>query len=130
MLARFDDDRLSHIQTPSAWVAGRRRMPYCFRGLVLNDVDESAPRWKHEWLEPTAVERNKHVNFATRRAWDLRFQSRYLGKSTGMAVFGLSGNPSVALHVRLRLTLLLTPLVQHHREHDHDAFRDVLPEGR
>jgi ATP/maltotriose-dependent transcriptional regulator MalT len=29
-------------------------MPYCFRCLVLNDADVSAPRWKHEWLEPTA----------------------------------------------------------------------------
>jgi hypothetical protein len=54
MLARFDDARLSHVQTPPAWAADRRRMPYCFRCLVLNDADVSAPRWKREWLEPTA----------------------------------------------------------------------------
>jgi hypothetical protein len=43
-----------HIQTPSPWLTDRRCMPYCFRCLVLNDVDVSAPRWKREWLEPTA----------------------------------------------------------------------------
>jgi hypothetical protein len=53
-LARLDDDRLNHIQTPSAWLTDRRCMPYCFRCLVLNDADVSAPRWKREWLEPTA----------------------------------------------------------------------------
>ena len=29
-------------------------MPYCFKCLVLNDADVSAPRWKREWLDPTA----------------------------------------------------------------------------
>jgi hypothetical protein len=29
-------------------------MQYCFRCLVLNDADVSAPRWKREWLDPTA----------------------------------------------------------------------------
>ncbi|VVD31069.1 TniQ family protein [Paraburkholderia dioscoreae] len=53
-LARLDDERLRHIQTPSAWLIDRRCMPYCFRCLVLNDADVSAPRWKREWLEPTA----------------------------------------------------------------------------
>jgi hypothetical protein len=53
-LARLDDGRLSHMQTPPAWVTDRRCMPYCFRCLVLNDVDVSAPRWKREWLDPTA----------------------------------------------------------------------------
>src|ERR1700726_798998 len=43
-----------HIQTPSPWLTDRRCMPYCFRCLVLNDADVSAPRWKREWLEPTA----------------------------------------------------------------------------
>ena len=33
----------------------RRHLAYCFRCLVLNDADVSAPRWKREWLEP-AVE--------------------------------------------------------------------------
>jgi ATP/maltotriose-dependent transcriptional regulator MalT len=28
-------------------------MSYCFRCLVLNEADVSAPRWKREWLEPT-----------------------------------------------------------------------------
>ena len=55
-LARLEEDRLRHIQTPSAWLIVRRYMPYCFRCLVLNDADVSAPRWKREWLEPT-VER-------------------------------------------------------------------------
>src|SRR5258705_10615216 len=53
-LARLDDERLRHIQTPSAWLADRRCMPYSFRCLVLNDADVSAPRWKREWLDPTA----------------------------------------------------------------------------
>jgi hypothetical protein len=53
-LARFDDGRLNHIQMPPAWVTDRRCMPYCFRCLVLNDADVSAPRWKREWLDPTA----------------------------------------------------------------------------
>ncbi|WP_184048785.1 TniQ family protein [Paraburkholderia sp. MM5384-R2] len=53
-LARLDDGRLSHLQTPPAWLADRRCMPYCFRCLVLNDADVSAPRWKREWLDPTA----------------------------------------------------------------------------
>ncbi|MGF6999304.1 ATP/maltotriose-dependent transcriptional regulator MalT, partial [Paraburkholderia sp. GAS32] len=39
---------------PSAWLINPRCMPYCFRCLVLNDADVSAPRWKREWLEPTA----------------------------------------------------------------------------
>lgn len=53
-LARLDEDRLRHIQTPSAWLINPRCMPYCFRCLVLNDADVSAPRCKHEWLEPKA----------------------------------------------------------------------------
>jgi hypothetical protein len=53
-LARLDDGRLSHIQTPPGWLTDRRCMPYCFRCLVLNDADVSAPRWKREWLDPTA----------------------------------------------------------------------------
>ena len=53
-LARLDDGRLSHIQTPPAWLTDRRCMPYCFRCLVLNDADVSAPRWESEWLDPTA----------------------------------------------------------------------------
>ncbi|WP_175153169.1 TniQ family protein [Paraburkholderia ultramafica] len=52
-LARLDEQRLRHVQTPSAWISERRCMPYCFRCLVLNDADVSAPRWKREWLEPT-----------------------------------------------------------------------------
>jgi hypothetical protein len=48
------DGRLSYIQTPVEWVTDRQGLPYCFRCLVLNDADVSAPRWKREWLEPTA----------------------------------------------------------------------------
>jgi hypothetical protein len=53
-LARLDASRLSHMQTPPAWFVDRRCMPYCFKCLVLNDADVSAPRWKREWLDPTA----------------------------------------------------------------------------
>jgi hypothetical protein len=35
-------------------MTNRQRLPYCFRCLVLNDAVVSAPRWKREWLEPTA----------------------------------------------------------------------------
>jgi hypothetical protein len=38
----------------ATWLPDRRCMPYCFRCLVLNDADVSAPRWKREWLDPTA----------------------------------------------------------------------------
>ncbi|WP_413141443.1 TniQ family protein [Burkholderia cepacia] len=51
-LARLDHDRLKCIQTPSDWITERRYLAYCFRCLVLNDVDVSAPRWKREWLDP------------------------------------------------------------------------------
>ena len=54
-LARLDEDRLRHIQTRSAWLFDWRCLPYCFRCLVLNDADVSVPRWKREWLDPTAV---------------------------------------------------------------------------
>ncbi|OUL90002.1 hypothetical protein CA603_18060 [Paraburkholderia hospita] len=53
-LARLKDDRLRSIQTPVGWMTNRQRLPYCFRCLVLNDADVSAPRWKREWLDPTA----------------------------------------------------------------------------
>jgi hypothetical protein len=53
-LARLDDDRLSYIQTTPAWLKDRRCMPYCFRCFVLNDANVPAPRWKREWLDPTA----------------------------------------------------------------------------
>lgn len=51
-LARLGDDRLCHMQTPSEWITDRRQLDYCFKCLVLNDADVSAPRWKREWLEP------------------------------------------------------------------------------
>lgn len=47
-LARLNDDRLSHIQTPTGWTTDRQCLPYCFRCLVLNDADVSAPRRKRE----------------------------------------------------------------------------------
>ncbi|WP_337588046.1 TniQ family protein [Paraburkholderia mimosarum] len=53
-LARLKDGCLKSIQTPVGWMTNRQRLPYCFRCLVLNDADVSAPRWKREWLEPTA----------------------------------------------------------------------------
>ena len=53
-LARLGDDRLGLIQTPIDWMTERQRVPYCFKCLVLNDADVSAPRWKREWLDPTA----------------------------------------------------------------------------
>ena len=59
-LARLDDQRLKYVQTPSAWNSDRRCMPYCFRCLVLNDADVSAPRWKREWLEPTVESCSVH----------------------------------------------------------------------
>lgn len=53
-LARLKVDRLKSIQTPVGWMTNRQHLPYCFRCLVLNDADISAPRWKTEWLDPTA----------------------------------------------------------------------------
>ncbi|MFM0084425.1 TniQ family protein [Paraburkholderia sediminicola] len=51
-LARLDVDRLTRIQTPSDWMVDRPNLPYCFRCLVLNPVDVTAPRWKRRWLDP------------------------------------------------------------------------------
>jgi hypothetical protein len=53
-LARVSEGRLAAIQTPPEWMADQRYLVYCFRCLVLNDVDVSAPRWKREWLNPEA----------------------------------------------------------------------------
>lgn len=53
-LARVSEGRLAAIQTPPEWMADQRYLVYCFRCLVLNDVDVSAPRWKREWLDPEA----------------------------------------------------------------------------
>ncbi|MEM5331965.1 TniQ family protein [Paraburkholderia sp. JHI2823] len=53
-LARLNDGRLKAIETPVGWMTNRQRLPYCFRCLVLNDADVCAPRWKREWLDPTA----------------------------------------------------------------------------
>src|SRR5260370_20841619 len=52
MLARLDNNKLSRIQTPAQWIMPRHRLPYCFKCLVFNDADVSAPRWKREWLDP------------------------------------------------------------------------------
>ena len=51
-LARVDVGRLAAIEPPSAWVRDPDRLPYCFACLMLNPMDVSAPRWKHEWLAP------------------------------------------------------------------------------
>ncbi|WP_407691501.1 TniQ family protein [Robbsia andropogonis] len=51
-LARLNGDRLDRIQTSAEWISPRRRLPYCFKCLVLNDADVTAPRWKLEWLRP------------------------------------------------------------------------------
>ncbi|HEX7907792.1 MAG TPA: TniQ family protein [Paraburkholderia sp.] len=59
-LARLSDGRLAAIQTPPEWMADQRYLVYCFRCLVLNDVDVSAPRWKREWLDPEAEYCTKH----------------------------------------------------------------------
>ncbi|MFM0124586.1 TniQ family protein [Paraburkholderia xenovorans] len=53
-LARMGDGRLEAIQTPAEWITDQRYLAYCFRCLVLNEVDVTAPRWKRKWLDPTA----------------------------------------------------------------------------
>ncbi|PMS25523.1 hypothetical protein C0Z16_29185 [Paraburkholderia rhynchosiae] len=53
-LARVSEGRLAAIQMPPEWMVHRRYLVYCFRCLVLNDADVSAPRWKREWLNPEA----------------------------------------------------------------------------
>ncbi len=59
-LARLDVARLTQIQTPAGWMMPRTRLPYCFRCLVLNPADVTAPRWKREWLDPTARYCDEH----------------------------------------------------------------------
>jgi hypothetical protein len=51
-LARLDPDRLTRTQTPLDWMRNRPNLPYCFRCLVLNPADVTAPRWKRIWLDP------------------------------------------------------------------------------
>jgi hypothetical protein len=82
MLARLNDDRLSRIQTPVQWITDRQRLPYCFRCLVLNDADVSAPRWKREWLDPTA---------------DYCCTHHALFETVPSSVFRRSGNSAAAL---------------------------------
>ncbi|WP_175924557.1 TniQ family protein [Burkholderia latens] len=59
-LGRLDIDRLTRIQTPSDWMVDRTSLPYCFRCLVLNPVDVTAPRWKRRWLEPGITVCDEH----------------------------------------------------------------------
>ncbi|AIV73791.1 tniQ family protein (plasmid) [Burkholderia pseudomallei] len=51
-LARVEIGHLVRIQTPSDWMTDRAQLPYCFRCLVVNPVDVTAPRWKQRWLDP------------------------------------------------------------------------------
>lgn len=51
-LARLSFDRLVRIQTPPEWTVDRPSLQYCFRCLVLNSADISAPRWKRRWFDP------------------------------------------------------------------------------
>ena len=53
-MARMGVGRLEAIQTPDEWMTDQRYLAYGFRCLVLNEVDVTAPRWKREWLDPTA----------------------------------------------------------------------------
>ncbi|EKS71800.1 TniQ family protein [Caballeronia zhejiangensis] len=59
-LARLDIARLAHIQTRTDWMIPRRHLPYCFRCLVLNPADVTAPRWKRTWLDPAAGYCDEH----------------------------------------------------------------------
>jgi hypothetical protein len=59
-LARLDVARLAQIQTPAEWMLSRTRLPYCFRCLVLNPADVTAPRWKRAWLDPVARYCHEH----------------------------------------------------------------------
>jgi hypothetical protein len=77
-LARLDTDRLVRIQTPSDWIVDRRDLPYCFRCLVLNALDVTAPRWKRRWLDPgiNVCEEHgtdlEHIPASiARRAWNM-----------------------------------------------------------
>jgi hypothetical protein len=48
------------LENSARRLTDRRCMPYCFRCLVLNDADISAPRRNREWLAPTAEFCNVH----------------------------------------------------------------------
>jgi hypothetical protein len=56
------DGRLEAIQTPAERITDQRYLAYCFRCLVLDEVDVSAPRWKREWLDPAAEYCKAHHN--------------------------------------------------------------------
>jgi hypothetical protein len=59
-LARVDVERLARIQTLGAWMVPRRRLLYCFRCLVINPIDVSAPYWKRAWLDPAIEDCGQH----------------------------------------------------------------------
>ena len=59
-LARLDIARLAHIQTRIDWMVPRTHLPYCFRCLVLNPADVTAPRWKRTWLDPASSYCDEH----------------------------------------------------------------------
>lgn len=61
-LARVEIGHLERIQTPSAWMTDRAQLPYCFRCLVVNPVDVTAPRWKQRWLAPDIKVCEEHGN--------------------------------------------------------------------
>nr|WP_165106198.1 TniQ family protein [Caballeronia sp. SBC2] len=77
-LARLDTDRLMRIQTPSDWIVDRPDLPYCFKCLVLNPLDVTAPRWKRRWLDPGINVCEEHGTdleripaSIARRAWNM-----------------------------------------------------------
>ncbi|MEI6003433.1 TniQ family protein [Paraburkholderia bengalensis] len=59
-LARIDAATIASIQTPDSWMVARRRLPFCFRCLVINPVDVSTPYWKRAWLNPSIIECCEH----------------------------------------------------------------------
>jgi len=59
-LARVEAETIASIQTPGSWMVARRRLPFCFRCLVINPLDVSAPYWKRAWLNPSIIECCEH----------------------------------------------------------------------
>ncbi|MCA8150237.1 hypothetical protein LGN06_28325 [Burkholderia vietnamiensis] len=60
VLARIDVVTLDRIQTPEGWMTPRRRLPYCYRCLVINPVDVSTPYWRRAWLDPAIRNCGEH----------------------------------------------------------------------
>jgi len=59
--ARLDPESLRLLQSPQGWSERRPQLSYCPTCLFLNPLDVTSPRWKREWLDPSATDCAVHA---------------------------------------------------------------------